>query len=185
MEISRTKPQGLVLDLRNNPGGYLDAVVNISGWFLSNGDIILKEDFGKEESKVFRVSLAQNLLKNIPTVVLVNEGTASASEILAGALRDNRGVKLIGTKTFGKGSVQELVTLKDNNSLKITISRWLTPKETIIQNNGLEPDIMIELENQEGLGTYSKIDPTKDNQLQTAIDELNTSRITPRGNYSP
>ena len=186
LEISRAKPQGLVLDLRNNPGGYLDAVVNISGWFLSNGDIILKEDFGKEESKVFRVSLAQNLLKNIPTVVLVNEGTASASEILAGALRDNRGVKLIGTKTFGKGSVQELVTLKDDNSLKITISRWLTPKETIIQNNGLEPDIMIELENQEELGTYSKIDPTKDNQLQAAIDELITPlQIMPRGTILP
>ena len=96
--------------------------------------------------------------------------TASASEILAGALRDNRGVKLIGTKTFGKGSVQELITLKDNNSVKLTISRWLTPKGTIIQGSGLEPDI--EIENEEDFGTYSKIDLEKDKQLLTAIAEL-------------
>lgn len=173
LEISMAKPKGLVLDLRNNPGGFLDSVVSISGWFLSNGDIILKEDFGKDEIKIFRVSLGQSLLKNIPTVVLINEGTASASEILAGALRDNRGVKLVGTKTFGKGSVQELVSLKENNSLKITISRWLTPKGTVIQDNGLEPDIIVE--NEEGFGAYSKIDLEKDKQLQTAILTLQNS----------
>ncbi|MDD5760604.1 MAG: S41 family peptidase [Candidatus Pacebacteria bacterium] len=170
LEISLAKPDGLILDLRNNPGGYLDSVVDISGWFLSNGDIVLKEDFGNGEIKVFRVSLKQSLLKNIPTVVLVNEGTASASEILAGALRDNRGVKLIGTKTFGKGSVQELISLKDNNSLKLTISRWLTPNGTIIQDNGLEPDIKVE--NEEDFGAYAKIDLERDKQLLTAISEL-------------
>jgi len=170
LEISFAKPKGLIIDLRNNPGGYLDAVVDISGWFLSNGDIILKEDFGNGEIKSFRVSLGQSLLKDIPTVVLINEGTASASEILAGALRDNREVKLIGTKSFGKGSVQELITLKDNNSVKLTISRWLTPKGTIIQGSGLEPDI--EIENEEDFGTYSKIDLEKDKQLLTAIAEL-------------
>jgi len=170
LEISFAKPKGLIIDVRNNPGGYLDAVIDISGWFLSNGDIVLKEDFGNEEIKSFRVRLGQSLLKNIPTVVLINEGTASASEILAGALRDNREVKLIGTKTFGKGSVQELITLKDNNSIKLTISRWLTPKGTIIQDSGLEPDI--EVENDEDFGTYSKIDLEKDKQLLTAIAEL-------------
>jgi len=170
LEISFAKPDGLIIDVRNNPGGYLDAVIDISGWFLSNGDIILKEDFGNEEIKSFRVRLGQSLLKDIPTVVLINEGTASASEILAGALRDNREVKLIGTKTFGKGSVQELVTLEDNNSVKLTISRWLTPKGTIIQDNGLDPDT--EVENEEDFGTYSKIDLEKDKQLLTAIAEL-------------
>lgn len=170
LEISFAKPKGLIIDVRNNPGGYLDAVIDISGWFLSNGDIILKEDFGNGEIKSFRVRFGQSLLKDIPTVVLVNEGTASASEILAGALRDNRGVKLIGTKTFGKGSVQELITLKDNNSIKLTISRWLTPKGTIIQGSGLEPDIKVE--NEEDFGTYSKIDLEKDKQLLTAIAEL-------------
>ncbi|MFA5360794.1 MAG: S41 family peptidase [Candidatus Paceibacterota bacterium] len=170
LEIALTKPEGLILDLRNNPGGYLDSVVDISGWFLANGDVVLKEDFGNGEMKIFRVSLGQSLLKDIPTVVLVNEGTASASEILAGALRDNRGVKLIGTKTFGKGSVQELIYLKDKSSLKLTISRWLTPNEAVIQDNGLEPDIVVE--NEEDFGAYAKIDLEKDKQLLTAISEL-------------
>ncbi len=170
LEIAFTRPQGLIIDLRNNPGGYLESVVNISGWFLEKGDIILKEDFGNDEIKIFRVRIGQALLKEIPTVILINEGTASASEILAGALRDNRGVKLIGEKTFGKGSVQELVSLKDNNSVKITISRWLTPNETIIEDNGLIPDI--EVKNEEEFGTFSKIDLEKDKQLQTAIAEL-------------
>lgn len=170
LEISKSNPDGLILDLRNNPGGYLDSVVNISNWFLSSGDIILKEDFGNDNTKVFRTNSSQSLLKNIPTVILVNEGTASASEILAGALRDNRAIKLIGTKTFGKGSVQELISLKDNNSLKITISRWLTPKGIIIQDNGLAPDI--EVKNEEDFGTYAEIDLSKDKQLQTAIQTL-------------
>ena len=170
LEISSAKPKGLIIDLRNNPGGYLDSVVDISGWFLSRGDIILKEDFGNGEVKVFRVSLGQSLLKNIPTVILVNEGTASAAEILAGALRDNRGIQLIGTKTFGKGSVQELIYLKDGSSIKLTISRWLTPNGTIIQDNGLEPDIIVK--NEEDFGAYAKIDLEKDKQLLTAIAEL-------------
>ena len=170
LEIAFAKPQGLVIDLRNNPGGYLESVVDISGWFLEKGDIILKEDFGNDEIKIFRVRIGQALLKDIPTVILINEGTASASEILAGALRDNRGVKLIGEKSFGKGSVQELVSLKDNNSVKITISRWLTPNETIIEGNGLVPDI--EVKNEEEFGAFSKIDLEKDKQLQTAVDTI-------------
>lgn len=170
LEIAFAKPRGLIIDLRNNPGGYLESVVDISGWFLEKGNIILKEDFGNGETKIFRVRIGQALLKDIPTVILINEGTASASEILAGALRDNRGVKLIGEKSYGKGSVQELVSLKDNNSVKITISRWLTPNETIIEDNGLIPDI--EVKNEEEFGTFSKIDLENDKQLQTAIETI-------------
>ena len=170
LEIALAKPQGIIIDLRNNPGGYLEAVVDISGWFLGKGDIVLKEDFGHDEIKLFRVRIGQALLKDIPTVVLINEGTASASEILAGALRDNRGVRLIGEKSFGKGSVQELISLKDNNSVKMTISRWLTPNGTIIQDNGLIPDVEVKME--EELGSFSKIDLEKDSQLRTAIEEL-------------
>lgn len=168
-KIINSNPKGLIIDLRNNPGGYLDTVVNLSGWFLPKGAVILKEDFGNNEIKIYRAN-GNGLLKDIPTVILVNEGTASASEILAGALRDDRGVKLIGIKTFGKGSVQELVSLKDNNSLKITIAKWLTPNGTIIQDNGLIPDV--EVKNNEELGSYSQIDLEKDKQLQTAIIEL-------------
>ncbi len=172
LQIFSNHPQGLIIDLRNNPGGYLDAVVNISGWFLPKGSIILKEDFGNNEVKITRAT-GTSTLKDIPTVILVNEGTASASEILAGALRDNRQIKLIGTKTFGKGSVQELVALENNNSVKITIAKWLTPNGTVIQDNGLTPDI--EIKNTEELATYTNINLEKDVQLQTAIRQLTES----------
>jgi len=168
-QIINVKPGGLIIDLRNNPGGYLDSVINLGGWFLPKGAIVLKEDFGNSEVKIYRAN-GNGLLKDIPTVVLINEGTASASEILAGALKDERGIKLIGVKTFGKGSVQELVSLENNNSLKITIAKWLTPKGTIIQDNGLIPDV--EIKNEEDLGSYTQINLEKDKQLQTAITEL-------------
>jgi len=171
-QIISQHPKGLIIDLRNNPGGYLDAVTNISGWFLDKGSIILKEDFGDNNIKITRAT-GNGLLKDLPTVVLVNEGTASAAEILAGTLRDNRGVKLIGTQTFGKGSVQELVSLRDNNSLKITIAKWLTPNDTLIQGNGLKPDL--EVQNNEELGSYSQLNLTQDQQLQAALAELKTN----------
>ena len=171
-QIISQHPKGLIIDLRNNPGGYLDAVTNISGWFLDKGLIILKEDFGDNNIKITRAT-GNGLLKDLPTVVLVNEGTASAAEILAGTLRDNRGVKLIGTQTFGKGSVQELVSLRDNNSLKITIAKWLTPNDTLIQGNGLKPDL--EVQNNGELGSYSQLNLTQDQQLQAALAELKTN----------
>lgn len=168
-QIINANPEGLIIDLRNNPGGYLDSVINIGGWLLPKGAIILKEDFGNSEIKIYRAN-GNSILKDIPTVVLINEGTASASEILAGALRDDRGVKLIGLKTFGKGSVQELVSLENNNSLKITIAKWLTPNGTIIQDNGLIPDM--EIKNEEDLGSYTKINFEKDKQLGKALEML-------------
>jgi carboxyl-terminal processing protease len=168
-QIINANPQGLIIDMRNNPGGYLDSVINIGGWLLTKGEIVLKEDFGNSEVKIYRAN-GNGLLKDIPTVVLVNEGTASASEILAGALRDERGIKLIGTKTFGKGSVQELVSLENDNSLKITIAKWLTPNGTIIQDNGLIPDM--EIKNEEDLGSYTQINLEKDKQLVKALEVL-------------
>ncbi|MGC8880745.1 MAG: S41 family peptidase [Minisyncoccia bacterium] len=169
LKIAFNKPQGLIIDLRNNPGGYLEAVVDVSGWFLNKGEVVLKEDLGNGEIKIYH-SPGPGLLKDIKTVVLINEGTASASEILAGALKDNRGVKLIGTKSFGKGSVQELVALKDNNTVKITIARWLTPNGTLIEGNGLSPDI--EVKNEEDLSAYSEINLAKDIQLNKAVEIL-------------
>lgn len=169
LKIAFNKPQGLIIDLRNNPGGYLEAVVDVSGWFLNKGEVVLKEDLGNGEIKIYRSS-GPGLLRDIKTVVLINEGTASASEILAGALKDNRGVKLIGTKSFGKGSVQELVALKDNNTVKITIARWLTPNGTLIEGNGLSPDI--EVKNEEDLSAYSEINLAKDIQLNKAVEIL-------------
>ncbi len=169
-DILSKNPRGFIIDLRNNPGGYLDIVVEIAGWFLKKGDVIVKEDLGNGNVKLYK-NEKDGVLKDIPAVVLINEGTASASEILAGALRDNRGIKLVGQKSFGKGSVQELVNLSNNSSLKITIAHWLTPKGELIEKNGLKPDI--EIENlQEPLGAYEKLNLEKDIQLQKAIEAL-------------
>lgn len=172
LKLSFNKPKGLIIDLRNNPGGYLEAVLDVSGWFLNKGEVVLKEDFGNGEIKIHR-SPGPGLLRDIKTVVLINEGTASAAEILAGALKDNRGIKLIGEKSFGKGSVQELVPLKQGASLKITISKWLTPSGIIIENNGLNPDV--EIKNEEDLSAYGEINLEKDFQLKKAIEVLKES----------
>lgn len=170
LKIRALNPKGIILDLRNNPGGYLDSVVNISGWFLDKGDIIVREKYSDGKEKIDR-STGPSLLRDIPTVVLVNDGTASAAEILAGALRDNRQIPLIGEKTFGKGSVQELVTLENNYSVKITIAEWLTPNGTVIQKNGLTPDIIVK--NKEENGTYAQLDLVNDLQLLKAIEKIN------------
>ncbi|MBI2056246.1 MAG: S41 family peptidase [Candidatus Sungbacteria bacterium] len=143
-EFYVTNSKKLVLDLRNNPGGYLQVSVDIASWFLPAGDVVVQERFA-DGSKEEHRSSGYKLLENVPTVVLINEGSASASEILAGALRDSRGSKLIGAKSFGKGSVQEVVPLPKDASLKITIAKWLTPKGIEIDGKGLEPDVKVEL----------------------------------------
>ncbi|MBI2635645.1 MAG: S41 family peptidase [Parcubacteria group bacterium] len=157
--------KGIILDLRNNPGGYLEVAVDIAGWFLNAGDLVAIEDFGKTSAKTeFRAS-GVAALKNYPMVVLVNQGTASAGEILAGALRDNLGIKLIGEKTFGKGSVQELVNFKDGSSLKVTVAKWLTPKGISISEQGLEPDFKV-------APTEKELTNKKDPQLDKAVEIL-------------
>ena len=118
--------KGMILDLRNNPGGYLDVSIDIASIFLPIGETVVIEDFGNGKRDEYK-SYGPGVLKDFPMVVLINEGSASASEILAGALRDVRGVQLIGQKTFGKGSVQELKDLDLGASLKVTIAKWLTP----------------------------------------------------------
>ena len=153
----------LILDLRNNPGGYLDAAVEIASWFLPAGKTVVIENFGKGGEKIYR-SKGYNILNGKKIVILVNEGSASASEIVAGALRDNGLAKIVGTKTFGKGSVQELVPITIDTSLKITIARWLTPARHSISENGLEPDIIVE--------GASKDDETADPQLDKAVEML-------------
>lgn len=144
-EIFKSDAKRLILDLRNNPGGFLDVAVDIAGWFLDAGVTVATEDrAGKEENKTYE-SQGNGVLKEYPLVILINKGSASASEILAGALRDHRGVNLIGETTFGKGSVQELENLSDRSSIKITVAKWLTPKGISIQDNGLEPDQKVEM----------------------------------------
>ena len=136
--------KGLVVDVRNNPGGYLDSAVQIAGYFMEPGEVVVKElERGKDPQALY--SFGRPVFVSIPTIVLVNEGSASASEILAGAMRDNRDIKLVGQKTFGKGSVQEVEELKDGSTLKITIAEWVTPKDIKIHKKGLTPDYEIKM----------------------------------------
>lgn len=142
-QMQSQNARGLILDLRNNPGGLLDDAIKIGGEFLEKG-VIVKEKVADGSILDLR-SEGPARLTNLPVVVLVNEGSASASEILAGALRDHRQVPLIGTKTFGKGSVQDLESLPQETSLRITVAHWLTPNGHEIDEKGLEPDIKVEL----------------------------------------
>ena len=165
-EFFRSGSDKLILDMRNNPGGFLVISVDIASWFLPAGDVVARERFADGSEEEYRSS-GYRLLQDVPTVVLINEGSASASEIVAGALRDIRGIKLIGTKTYGKGSVQEVQPLPDGSSLKLTIAKWLTPKGTEINGTGLEPDIKVELPPE------SEQDPEKDLFLDKAMEVLN------------
>ena len=134
----------LVLDLRNNPGGYLDASILIASWFVPEGEVVAREEFRDREPIIYR-SVGFKLLEHVPTVVLINQGSASASEILAGALQEHGKAVLMGEKTFGKGSVQEIEEVTGNTSLKITIARWTTPKGKSISKEGLQPDIEVKI----------------------------------------
>ncbi len=158
--------RGYIIDVRSNPGGYLEVSIDIASHFVEPGHVVVKEENYKGQVQFHRSRIGGSaILKNFPTVMLVNEGSASASEILAGALRDNRGIKIIGKKTFGKGSVQELRTLSDGSSLKITVARWLTPNGTSLANGGIVPDYDIDL-------TEEQIKNGQDPQLEKAIEVL-------------
>lgn len=136
----------LILDLRGNPGGYLDAAWDMASWFLPSGAVVVTEDFGKNGPPKIYHSKGYNIFtKDLQMLLLVDNGSASASEILAGALKENGVAKLVGMKTFGKGSVQELVQLTSDTSLKVTIARWLTPNGTNLSENGIIPDYPVEL----------------------------------------
>jgi len=161
---SKENPDGVILDVRNNPGGYLDVAVNLGGWFLKSGETVVKEKSRTGEETV-RTAKGNESLVDIPVVVLVNEGSASAAEILAGAIRDIRGSKLIGAKTFGKGSVQEVVDLKDGAKIKVTIAHWFTPNGTKIDKTGLQPDIEVKM-------TEKDIEQKKDPQLEKALQVI-------------
>ncbi len=164
IKAALSSPKGIILDLRNNPGGYLEASVNIAGWFLNRGDLVVSEEFASGQKQEFK-AYGSGFFKNTPMVVLINEGSASASEILAGALKDNKGVKLIGEKSFGKGTVQELQSLRDGSQIKITVAHWLMPKGQLIEKNGITPDYEVRI-------TEEDLKNKKDPQLEKAIDIL-------------
>lgn len=171
VELVAHNPRGIILDLRNNPGGYLDAAVNIAGWFLKPGEVVVSEEFRSAPKEIFKAGGA-GIFKDTPTVILINEGSASASEILAGALRDDRGTKLVGKKSFGKGTVQELVTVKDNALAKITVAHWRMPKGQLIEKNGLTPDYEVALEEEDAKAGR---DPQFEKAMEILKSEISAS----------
>jgi len=145
-QIDRDKVKGIVLDLRGNPGGLLDEAVNVSDLFLDKNQVIVSiSGRNKDEAKVYKDNSDQILTKDIQMAVLINEGSASASEIVAGALQDNKRAIILGVKSFGKGSVQSVIPLKESRgALKMTTALYYTPSGKSIQAHGIDPDIIID-----------------------------------------
>ena len=163
LKIMQSPAKKIVLDLRDNPGGYLEVAQDLAGWLLQKGQTVTIEDFGKGKPQQTYKTDGNSSLANYPTVVLINQGSASASEILAGALRDNRNIELIGAKSFGKGCVQEVIDLRGGSFLKVTVANWLTPKGNSISDVGLTPDVKVDITDQD-------IQQKKDPQLGKALE---------------
>jgi len=144
-ELVRQNPRGIILDLRGNPGGYLHVGVQVASEFLAYNSVVLHEIRRDAAEPVDHLASRGGLATDLPLVVLVNGGSASASEIVAGAIRDNQRGVLIGTATYGKGSVQSTHTLPDGSGLRVTISRWQLPGGDQLDGTGIEPDIMVDL----------------------------------------
>jgi carboxyl-terminal processing protease len=167
-DLMAQKPVGLILDLRNNGGGYLDTAIQIVSEFIKPGTVVMYEQFGDGTRNTYKAD-NNGMATDIPLVVLVNEGTASASEITAGAIQDMARGKLVGVKTYGKGSVQHINQLKDDGgAVRITIAHWLTPKERMIDKLGLTPDVVVPL-------TDDDIKNGLDPQLDKAVEVLLSS----------
>ncbi len=156
----------LVLDLRGNPGGFLESAVDMASWFLPLGKPVVRENFGPNtEERVYR-SRGYNIFTDmLKMVILADSGSASASEILAGALQEHKIAKIVGIKTFGKGSVQELIKVTPDTSLKVTIARWLTPNGISISDGGLTPDYEVKM-------TAEDLKDGRDPQMDKAIEIL-------------
>lgn len=162
-QIQEKKPKGIILDLRNNPGGYLDAAVSISSEWVSSGRIVT-ERFSDGSLKNYN-SNGNGRLEGFPTAVLVNGGSASASEIVSGALLDLKKGTIVGEKTFGKGSVQSVRQLPDGSSVKVTVAKWLTPAGNSIDDTGITPMVEVKL-------TLEDFNKDLDPQLKKAAEIL-------------
>jgi carboxyl-terminal processing protease len=160
----------LILDVRGNPGGYLDAAVSMASWFLPSGKVIVSEDYAGHEPTVVHRSLGYDVFnENLKMVILIDKGSASASEILAAALRHYGKAELVGTNTFGKGSVQELVDITAGSALKITVARWLGPDKKQIPHIGIAPDHEVKI-------TEEDVTAKKDPQLDKAVELLTKAK---------
>ena len=166
-EFIQSGDKKLILDLRGNPGGYLEASIDMASWFLPSSAVIVKEDFaGTKEPRIYRSRGYDIFNENLKFVILVDGGSASASEILAGALKEQGKAIVVGDTTFGKGSVQELIDLTSDTSLKVTVARWLTPTGQSISEKGVVPNNIVKY-------TVADRDAKRDPQLEKAIEVLN------------
>jgi len=171
--LLKQNPKGIIIDLRNDPGGYLTTAVEVGSEFIDHG-VILYEQYGNG-SRDTHNALGNGRATNIPIVVLINEGSASASEILAGALQDYGRAKLVGVKSYGKGSVQNWVPLSNNQgAARVTIAKWLTPKERTIDHIGLTPDVIVEMTPDDFAAGR---DPQLDAAMKTMLAMLNGNPI--------
>lgn len=164
-EVIAAKPKGIILDMRSNPGGLLDMAVDIAGEFLPKDSVVVIEEDSEKKQKSL-LAKGGDSLGNIPVVILINGGSASASEILAGALRDNReDVRIVGETSFGKGSVQELIPVNRETKVKITVAHWLTPSGKQINKVGISPDVEVKL-------SAADLEKKQDPQMDKAIEVL-------------
>lgn len=160
--------KAVVLDLRSDPGGYLSAAVSVSSLWLDKGQTVVQERRGSTVVSTEYAS-GNNILKGLPTVVLIDGGSASASEITAGALHDNKAAQLVGVKSFGKGSVQQVVNLPDGSELKVTIARWYTPDGKNIDKQGITPETLITVSDQDAAAGK---DPQKDKAYALVTSQI-------------
>jgi carboxyl-terminal processing protease len=210
-EIGADKVKGFVLDLRNNPGGLLDQAISVSDAFLDRGEIVSTRGRDPNDTQRFTAKMG-DLTKGKPVMVLVNGGSASASEIVAGALQDHKRATVIGTRSFGKGSVQTIIPLREQGAIRLTTARYYTPSGRSIQAKGIDPDIKVEQEipdelkgkdetkgeaglrghlrnSQEeekgGSSAYIPPDPKNDKQLNFAMDLLRGVKQAPKADAKP
>lgn len=167
-DFQTKRVKGIILDLRDDPGGYLDGAVKISSLWLKQGMTVVTERRGNTTLDTQRAG-GGDILGNLPTVVLLNEGSASASEITAGALRDNKAAQIVGVKSFGKGSVQEVEDLPDGSEVKITIARWYTPNGKNIDKQGITPDVAV---GRSDADLKAGRDPQKDKATQILLSKI-------------
>ena len=180
-KLSKNQPKGMILDLRDNPGGLLDQAVGISDMFIESGLIV--STVGRDPKRVEReFAHKRNTLVDFPMIVLINGGSASASEIVAGALQDHERALVLGTTSFGKGSVQTLLSLPNGSGLKLTIARYYTPKDRSIQAKGIQPDILVYASQKENKDSKSKKDHIrKESDLKGHIESKDLSDLSKQG----
>ncbi len=168
-DLALQNPEGMILDLRFNGGGFLDSAIEVTSKLLESGNVVTIHERGKADQTIAVSGAA--LLPQVPLVVLINEGSASSSEIVAGALQDNARAVLMGEKSFGKGTVQELISnFRDGSTLRITVAKWFTPSGHDVNKEGIEPDFTVEMQ----LEDYFS---DKDPQLDAAIEFLKTGEV--------